>query len=416
MSEMTEDKKKTLKEMIRQLHLGAAPQAVKERFKQALANVSPLEISKVEQELVQEGMPREEIHRLCEVHMLVFQEQLEKQKPQVPSENPVHILMEEHKVMLQLVELATTIMNTLQKQNSIGNVSEEIAHLKHIGEDFADSEKHYLREENVLFPMLEKHGVTEPPAMMWTEHNRIRPEKKQFQSLVEKASSMDFEDFKAQMTETVELLKELLSSHFFKENNILFPTALRVFSDEEWNEVKKEFAQIGYCRFTPQHLIAVAVPTPPQVKRAEVKEAEPKAMPALEELLQFETGMVPKPEVEALLRTLPFDITFVDKEDTVRYFNKSEIFLRTKAVLGRKVQQCHPQKSIHIVNRILESFKSGRKDVAEFWINMDNKLIYIRYFPVRDTNGKYLGTVEVTQDVTDIKHIEGEKRLLDWKD
>ena len=136
-----------------------------------------------------------------------------------------------------------------------------------------------------------------------------------------------------------------------------------------------------------------------------------------EGMLQFETGSLSKEEVEAVLDSLPIDISFIDKEDRVKYFNKAEgrIFVRTKAVIGRKVQLCHPQKSVHVVNKILEAFKTGKKDVAEFWISLNNRLILIRYFAVRDKNGKYLGTVEVTQDITDIKKIEGQKRLLDWK-
>ena len=407
MSETTENKKKMLKEMIRQLHAGAAPQEIKAKFKQVLATVSPLEISKIEQELVQEGMPREELHRLCDVHMLVFQEQLEKQKPEIPTENPVGILLEEHKIMLQLVEMANTILSKIQSAKSASDAPEDMAHLKHIAEDFVDSEKHYLREENVLFPMLEKHGITEPPAIMWREHDQIRPAKKRFSSVVENHSAMDFQDFKEQLDETIKTLSEFLSSHFFKENNILFPTAMQVVTDEEWREARKEFDQIGYCRFTPQYLIAKQVEV--------VEKPKPEAMLVPEGLLQFETGALPKNEVEAILRTLPVDITFVDKDDTVGYFNKSEIFVRTKAVIGRKVQQCHPQKSIHIVHRILDSFKSGKKDVAEFWIQTkENGLIYIRYFAVRDKDGKYLGTMEVTQDITDVKKIEGEKKLLDW--
>jgi len=134
-------------------------------------------------------------------------------------------------------------------------------------------------------------------------------------------------------------------------------------------------------------------------------------------ILQFETGTLSKEEVEAVLDSLPVDISFVDKEDHVKYFNKAgkRIFVRTKAVIGRKVQLCHPKKSVHVVNNILEAFKTGKKDVAEFWINMNNRLIHIKYFAVRDKNGKYLGTMEVTQDLTDIKKIKGEKRLLDWK-
>jgi len=409
MGEPASEKKKMLKEMIKQLHSGAVPQEVKQRFKQVLATVSPLEISKIEQELVEEGMPREEIHRLCEVHLLVFQEQLEKQKPEVPAENPVNILLKEHEIMLQLSGMATTIAGNIQRAADIGDISDDIAHLKHIAEDFVDSEKHYLREENVLFPVLEKHGVREPPAIMWTEHNQIRDIKKQFTKIIEGYNAIGFQDFKKQLGETAKALNEVLSSHFFKENNILFPTALKVFTDDEWKDVRREFDAIGYCRFTPQHLI-----TAPQAERAE--KPKPEAVPMPERLLQFETGALSMDEVEAVLKTLPVDITFVDKDDTVRYFSKSEIFLRTKAVIGRKVQQCHPQKSIHIVNKILDSFKSGKKDVAEFWIHMDNRMIHIRYFAVRDKGGKYLGTMEVTQDITGIKKIEGEKRLLDWKD
>jgi PAS domain S-box-containing protein len=133
--------------------------------------------------------------------------------------------------------------------------------------------------------------------------------------------------------------------------------------------------------------------------------------------LQSETGSLSKEEAEAIFDSLPIDISFVDKNDAVKYFNKADkrIFVRTKAVIGKKVQLCHPQKSIHVVNKILEAFKTGKKDSAEFWITMDNRLIHIRYFAVKDKNGKYLGTMEVTQDLTDIKKIEGQKRLLDWK-
>ena len=133
--------------------------------------------------------------------------------------------------------------------------------------------------------------------------------------------------------------------------------------------------------------------------------------------MQLETGSLSEEETEAILNALPVDITFVDKEDQVKFFNKlgSRVFVRTKGTIGRKVQQCHPQRSIHIVNKIVESFKTGKKDVAEFWIQMEDRMIYIRYFAVRNKGGKYLGTLEITQDITEIKKIEGEKRLLDWE-
>lgn len=134
----------------------------------------------------------------------------------------------------------------------------------------------------------------------------------------------------------------------------------------------------------------------------------------MEDIIRLETGSFTKEELECILNTLPVDITFVDKEDSVRYFSSSKdrIFVRAKSVLGRKVQMCHPQKSIHKVQEIIDDFKNNKRDVAEFWINLKGRLIYIRYFAIRNNKGEYLGTMEVTQDITDIKKIEGEKRLL----
>jgi DUF438 domain-containing protein len=404
---MDESKKRTLKEIIKQLHSGTSPDEAKERFRQVLEGVSSGEIAKIENELVKEGMPREEIQRLCDVHLAVFREQLEKQKLNVPIGHPINILMEEHKIMLQLAEKLMAIKSKIQSVNSASYVGEEIHQLEHIARDFTDSEKHYLREENVLFPLLEKHGVTEPPAIMWMEHNQIREKKKQLSNLVGKFSTSGFAEFKKQFAETTEALNSILPSHFYKENNILFPTALQVFTQQEWADARREFDEIGYCCFTPPHVTAIS---------QAAEKTELAAAP--EGLLQFETGSLSKEEIEAILNALPVDISFVDADDAVKYFNKAEkrIFVRTKAVIGRKVQMCHPQKSVHIVNKILEAFKKGEKDSAEFWITMNNRLVDIRYFAVRDKNEKYLGTIEVTQDLTDLKKIEGQKRLLDWKD
>ena len=407
---MTGNKKKMLKELIKQLHVGVPSQEVKKRFKQVLEGVSALEISKIEQELVEEGMPREEIQRLCDIHLTVFGEQLEKQKVDVPRGHPISILMEEHKIMLQLAQELESISNKIQQATDTSHVGDEPHKLEHIAEDLQDSEKHYLREENVLFPILEKHGITEPPAIMWTEHNQIRDKKKQLHNLIENYNAVEFQDFKVQLSEIAGSLSNLLSNHFFKENNILFPTALRVIANDEWTKTRREFDEIGYCCFTsPQ----VTAPTQAKgVKKEKIEEGIEDG-----EMLQFETGSLSREEVEAVLDSLPVDISFVDKEDRVKYFNKAEerIFVRTKAVIGRKVKLSHPQKSVHVVNSILEAFKTGKKDVAEFWIQMGDRLIHIRYFAVRDRNGKYLGTMEVTQNITDIKKIEGEKRLLDWK-
>ncbi len=403
MSEMLgKDRKEVLKGIIRSLHQGADPEAVKARFKEVLEGATPLEIARAEEELIREGLPREEVHRLCEVHLALFREALEGQKTLAPPGHPIHILMEEHRILLGLADELKGLARRIGEAGEMEPASLE--QLRHIEEHLRDSESHYVREENVLFPYLEKHGVTQPPAIMWMEHDRIREAKKGLYKLVEGREGMEFQDFARQLDEAASSLAELLANHFHKENNILFPVALRVMAEEEWKDVRQQFDELGYCCFTPQ---AARVP---------LEEIEaPAPEPEVEGRVTFETGMLSKEELEAILNTLPVDITFVDRDDEVRYFNQSKerIFPRTKAVIGRKVQQCHPQKSVHVVNRILDDFKSGRRDVAEFWIQMGGRFVYIRYFPVRSREGEYLGVLEVTQDITGIKKLEGEKRLLD---
>jgi PAS domain S-box-containing protein len=286
-------------------------------------------------------------------------------------------------------------------------VGDVLTELQSMAKEFQDSERHYLREENVIFPIAEKHGITEPPAIMWMEHDKIREVKRNFVKLIEKWNSMRFDDFKKQLIDVAKPLCTLLPSHFYKENNILFPATVQAASVEEWEEARKEFDEIGYCCFTP----------PAATVKMQTKEGRERKSSSVENL-NFENGSLSKEEIEAILDALPVDISFVDKNDSVKYFNKAEkrIFVRTKSVIGRKVELCHPQKSVRIVKKIVESFRIGKKDSAEFWITMDGRLVHIRYFAVRDKNGVYLGTMEVTQDLTELKKIEGEKRLLDWKE
>jgi PAS domain S-box-containing protein len=407
MSEVDEAKKKLLKEIIKQLPSGAPPEEVKEKFKEALKGVSSEDIVKVEQELVKEGMPREELQKLCDVHMAVFAEQLQEQELHLPPGHPISILIEEHRIMLERAEKLEEFIGMVEEACDSVYVGDVLTELQNIAKEFQDSEKHYLREENVLFPIAEKHGITEPPAIMWMEHDKIREIKKKFINLVEKWNTMTFEEFKKRLSETAKPLCTVLPTHFYKENNILFPSILQVAPIEEWIEARKEFDEIGYCCFTPP---AVTV-------KMEIEEQKARAQ-AGGETLEFENGTLSKEEIESILDVLPIDISFVDRNDSVKYFNKAEkrIFVRTKSVIGRKVQLCHPQKSVHIVNKIVETFKADKKDSAEFWITAAGRLVQIRYFAVRDKKGKYLGTMEVTQDLTDIKKIEGEKRLLDWKE
>ncbi|MCW3996864.1 MAG: DUF438 domain-containing protein [Candidatus Bathyarchaeota archaeon] len=404
---MSTDKKTQIKEAIRQLHAGVPPQQVKEKFRTVLEGIDSLEIAKIEDELIREGMKREDMQRLCDVHMAIFKDQIEKQSLNLKPTQPISILMEEHKIMTKMAEDLLAVADKIHNVADFRYIEEDIHQIEHLASNFTDSEKHYQREENVLFPYLEKHGISEPPSVMWMEHDKIRETKKKLLTVLQQAMDPDKEKFKQNLWETANALANLLPSHFFKENNILFPTALSVFTQQEWIDIRKQFDQIGYCCFTPPTLITAPSEAPLQPE-----------IPTPSTLMQFENGNLTEPQLNSLLDTLPVEITFIDENDTVRYFNLPEkiIFVRTKAIIGRKVQNCHPAKSLDTVTKILDSFKSGRKNLAEFWINLSGRMIFIRFFAVRSPEGTYLGTMEVVQDVTDIQKLQGEKRLLDWTD
>jgi len=396
---MAEDRKRVLKNLLKRLHEGADPEQIKQEFRERLGEVPPTEMARVEDELVKEGLPREQLQKFCDVHLAVLRESLEKEGPLAPEGHPIRILMEEHKLLLQFADDLKNVSRIMKAAtgDSIDQLSQIVKYLR-------DSDSHYMREENVLFPSLEKHGIEEPPAVMWMEHDKIKDIKKSVYRIVDSYKSKASQDLARQLNEVALALAEMLSSHFYKENNILFPAALEVIEEGEWPEIRRQFDELGYCCFTPQ---------PAKVAFGESKEHGIKS--EVKGMVSFETGNLSQEQIEAIFSTLPVDVTFVDKDDTVCYFSQSKdrIFPRAKAIIGLKVQNCHPQKSVHVVNQILEDFKSGKKDMAQFWINLQGKLVHIRYFAVRKS-GDYLGCLEVTQDITDIKKIKGERRLLEY--
>jgi len=399
-----QDRKLLLKSLIKRLHEGADPEQIKAECREQIGDIPPAEMARVEDELVSEGLPLQELQKFCDVHLALLKESFDREGPIAPPGHPVRILMEEHKVLILFADDLKKLAVEMKDAESFTSATEKMDQLEHIVKHLRDSNSHYIREENVLFPLLEKHGIKEPPAVMWMEHDRIRDTKNSIYRIVDSCQSHDFKDFVKELDEAALALAEILSGHFYKENNILFPAALEVIGDDEWVDIRRQFDELGYCCFTPEPVMVAFGKT----EKADVK-SEVKGM------ISFETGNLSAEQIEAIFNNLPVDVTFVDKDDTVRYFSQSKdrIFPRAKAIIGLKVQQCHPQKSVDIVNRILEDFKTGEQDSAQFWINMQGKLIHIRYFAIR-RDGKYMGCLEVTQDITGIKKIKGERRLLQY--
>jgi PAS domain S-box-containing protein len=385
LSDLT-SRKDALKALLKRLHAGEDMTKMKGEIGRTLGDLTPAEITQIGEELTKEGTPELEVQRLRDVHLALFQETLVNAQPIAPVGHPIHILMAEHR---RLLEIAVELRNSVAQGDYLK--------AREIAGQFKTSDRHYLREENVLFPYLEKHGVTQPPKMMWLEHDQLRGIEKRLYAAVDLLRpSFD------ELAEAARALSELLSNHFFKENNILFPTAMKMFEAAEWDAVRSQFVEIGWCPFTP----------PQDIAQAGVKPAPEKGTGTPTEVT-FETGSLPRDVLEAVLDRLPVDISFVDPGGKVRYFSNApdRIFTRTKAVIGRSVQNCHPPKSLPAVNQILDDFQQGRRNDAEFWLNLGGKMVHIRYFAVRDKAGKYLGCLEVSQDITHIRKLEGEKRL-----
>lgn len=399
-------RRETLKRLIRQLHEGRTVEDVKDEFAALLEDVGATEIAEIEQALIAEGLPETEVKRLCDVHVAVFRESLEAQaKPEAIPGHPIHTFRIENEAAGRVLDALQTALTALEAAPDAAHVQRAHQLLRELSE----YEKHYLRKENILFPYLERHGFTGPSSVMWAIHDDVRAGWRELDALLAAGSGEDSAIFAARLAEVFQPLSTAVREMFYKEENILFPAALEKLSDEEWMSIRAQEPEVGYCYVAPGDR------WPPQTSGQDAAPPPAEIHAQAEGLLRLDTGALTAQEVNLLLTHLPVDITYVDKDDAVRFFSqtKERIFPRSPAIIGRKVQQCHPPASVHRVQGILDDFRAGCRDEAEFWIQMQGRFIHIRYFAVRDEAGEYQGTIEVSQDLTRIRTLEGERRLLD---
>jgi DUF438 domain-containing protein len=390
-----------LKDIIRELHRGGSVEEQKRRFAELIKDVSAAEISEMEQKLIEEGLPEEEVKRLCDVHVRVFKESLEKTAPvsSLPG-HPLHTLMAENRALEGLLAKWNGSLDRVGFRDGGKSLERLKDEIQGTWEKLIEVEKHYLKKENQLFPLLEAKGVSGPSKVMWAIHDDIRVQLREFRQLLG-------ENRPEEVVSLGRRLSEAMTEMIYKEEKILFPLSQERLDERDWVAVKKGEEDIGYAWVTPGQ----------EWKPAEKAGLSPEGASASSPTsgLDLDTGRLTSEQVNLLLRHLPLDVTFVDENDIVRYYSaaKERIFPRSPGVIGRKVQNCHPPSSVQVVNRILESFRAGRRDVAEFWIEPGGRLIHIRYFAVRDEAGRYKGCLEVSQDITALRALRGEKRLLD---
>ena len=438
-----EYKKEQLKKLLLRIHEGEDVNRLKEEFRQVLSGISPLEIPLIEQELVREGVSAKDIAKMCDLHVELFREAVkgtdELEEKDLPDGHPLKTLYLENKEIMKDSEMLNLYGRTLattrderMRAEILGVLEEIVGNLRRVG--FT----HYNREEMLTFPYIERRGLTAIATVLWTKHDEIRFMVKYLTELLRKRDEMPWEEFVERFKAKTGEAAFALSDMVFRENNIYYPTLKALLGDGEWKAIRMQEDEMAFYKVNPPAWDPGEDVKPlhpweinPELSVEELLNLPKEVQQALKgQPLEFDrselrrngdidlgTGYVSVEELKAIFEALPVDVTFIDRNDRVRFFSPGErIFDRTMSVLGRPVQLCHPPKSVHIVNKILRAFKEGRKKEATFWLRLGPKYVYIRYLPLFDENGNYIGTLEITMDIAPYKAIEGEKRLLDWRD
>jgi DUF438 domain-containing protein len=360
-----EERKEVLKGIIRDVHAGVDMEVLRKRFADLVKDVSATEISEIEQNLIDEGLPSSEVKRLCDVHVEVFKHALDDQDvPHPPAGHPVHMFMVENRAAENLINNIERETGDAKKPATKDDLERHRQELGLYLDEISEIDKHYLRKENQLFPKLEAYNVSGPSQVMWAQHDDVRA--------AIKIAKQQFKDNDPKLFTTINEINITIRDMIYKEEHILFPMSLETLTDRDWVSVKKGSDEIGYAWTEP--LVEWKPDTLPEEKV--------NVTGGINSVV-LDTGALTPEQVNLMLTHLPVDITYVDENDRVAYYSagKERIFSRSPGIIGREVTKCHPPKSIHIVEGIIQDFKDGKRDVAEFWLQLGERFIHIRYYP-----------------------------------
>lgn len=367
------------------------------QYKEDLQKVKPQEAFEIFYNQLQKGYSAKEILKILDKVIHVFNKSLIQYKWKEPEENSfLHTMMKENKAL----EAKLAAIKEIIKEKDFKKNKERL--LRHV-EELQQFDAHYLKKENILFPYLEKKMKKfEGLSIMWALHDEARASLKKLIYILKSEDSSET-DFNVEIGNLFFILYGLI----YKERYILFPSAMEVIDDKEWKEMKRQSYEYGFP----------FIERPPMDEEDMTKEEDDVVKQGQELVMKTETGELTFKQALLIFNTLPVDLTFVDENNRIRFFTKPKdrIFPRSPAAIGRDVRNCHPPQSVHVVEKIIDEFRKGHKDSATFWIQLKGRTILIRYFALRDAEGQYRGVLEVSQDITEIKKIEGEKRLLEWQ-
>ena len=389
------ERQEKLKELMLRLHQGEKEAIIQEEFNQYFDSISPYEIQVMERNLMQEGITYEEIMRLCKIHASLMSSKVESGEGMPDFEKEGHPVMVLKKENLALRGAIDRIERLLQAY--VSSKDEEL--LKGLKRQISlldQFENHYLRKEYALFPIMESKGITAPPKVMWGVHDEIREIYKNFKQAFDEQADDVMEQFLVAKEELLEMI--------FKEENILIPMVAQAFHVDDWEKMAQDTPQYGYCIVTPEAEWKVEKKPSPIQSKEEIQETGD---------IPLSTGSLSLEQLDLLLNLLPMELSFVDKDNIVKYYNEGngeeKIFKRTKSAIGRDVINCHPPKSHAIVKQLFEQLRSGQKEKEEMWFKKEDKMIHVTYHAVRNSQGEYMGVLEYVQNIAPyVKNFESQ--------
>lgn len=391
------EKLKKLYEFTSRLVNGENGRMLFDTYRQWTDRVNAEEAMQVLDLLLENGYPLEKVKDDTGKIINVFFKSLDSKEWEIPGEGHfLHYMMLENRAVEKIIEdIRPVIKSVLSGKVSMSG--EPLSQLRIFIDTLRQYELHYVKKENILFPYIEKkfaqHGCLK---IMWSFHDDFRRSLKILDSIL-KAENPDIREFNVGLGDLFFTVLPLI----FREEKIVYPVAYKYIPEEDWHNMLEQSTGLGWCYGVSPLFM----------------DNGRDGSSGHDGITNLVTGALTRDQIVLMLNHLPVEMTFVDENDEVKYFSGAEhrIFPRSAAIIGRKVQNCHPPESVHIVNEIIEAFRSGKKDHADFWITMKGKFIHIRYFALRDESGQYRGTLEVSQDVTEIRSLTGEQRLLDWR-
>ena len=396
------------------ISLEEARKALKDRVQ----HLAPYEIAIIEQEMVEETEDeciKEDIQAMLEV----FQDVLVTKDQELPENHPISCYRRENAKMKELLLSVEDLVQYPLIKNQWLELYEELLKFK----------IHLSRKQNQLYPVLEKKGFTRPTTTMWTLDDFIRDEIAECYNLLLEDKE---EEFIGKQAELVADVRDLMD----KEENILYPTSLEMINEEEFRYMAEGDQEIGFAYISVQadkSGNSASASSSASASTAGAPLSGLSSAPGFaeelagllgkygfnnkEEKLNVTTGQLTLEQINLIYQHMPVDLSYVDENELVCFYTdtKHRVFPRSKNVIGRDVKNCHPKASVHIVEEIIKKFRSGEQDKAEFWINKPDLFIYIIYYAVRDENGKFRGVLEMMQDCTHIRSLQGSQTLLTWE-